>query len=163
VAVEYTLTSEDVTSARLLGLGMRPKSEGVVVLLLLGVLFVLTLSAWNFRALPVMIISVVVAGAIRAGAMVKAQDGAIAAFRSNPILRQRTSALWDETGVTIQPTGFDATHLPWNQLRELREDGRIVLLILRSGIFHGIPKRAFPDVATLSELQSLAKSKIGAT
>ena len=163
MAVEYTLTSEDITSARLLGLGMRPKSEGMVVLLILAVLVALALSAWDFRALPVMIISVVVAGAIRAGAMVKAQDGAVAAFRSNPILRQRTSALWDGTGVTIQPTGFGATHLPWDQLRELRENERIVLLIQRSGIFHGIPKRAFPDVATLSELQTLAKSKISAT
>ena len=87
----------------------------------------------------------------------KVKEAAMAAFRRNPVLRQPTTAVWDERGVTIQPAGFAAERIPWAQLRQLRENERVVLLLQGVGLSHAIPKRAFVNKAMLDALRAAAR------
>jgi len=161
VPVEYTLQAEDVASARLLALGVRPRVEFTLFAVVLIALISLSVSAWDFASLPLLIGLTACLAAFRLTQISKVRQAALAAFKRNETLRQATVASWDEEGVTIQPLGAPAERIPWTALTAFKENERIVLFRQRSEAIHAIPKRAFADKAALAALRRKARAMIG--
>jgi hypothetical protein len=161
--VEYTLDPEDVTSARLLAIGIRPRLEFALFAAAVAALLVWSVSPWSFGSQPLLIGLTASLGAFRLIQIGKVKEAALAAFQRNPTLRQPTVASWDDLGVTIQPAGALTERILWTQLQRLRENERVVLLLQGSGLFHAIPKRAFADKATLDAFRVLARRQQGRT
>lgn len=156
--VEYTLDPEDVASARLLAIGIRPRLEFALFAVAVAALLAWSVSPWSFGSLPLLIGLTACLGAFRLIQIGRVKEAALGAFHRNPTLRLPTAAAWDDRGVTIQPAGSLTERILWTQMQRLRENERIVLLSQGSGLIHAIPKRAFPDKATLAAFRVLARS-----
>jgi hypothetical protein len=156
--VEYTLDPEDVASARLLAIGIRPRLEFALFTAAIAALLAWSVSPWSFGSLPLLIGLTASLGAFRLIQIGKVKEAALAAFHRNPTLRQPTTAAWDDLGVTIQPASSVTERILWTQLHRFRENERIVLLLQGSDLIHAIPKRAFSDKATLAAFRLLARS-----
>jgi len=157
--VEYTLDPEDVASARLLALGIRPRIEFAAFSAVIAGLLAWSVSPWSYGLLPLLIGLTACLGGFRLTQIGKVRQAAAAAFQRNPTLRKFTTASWDDRGVTIHPASASSERILWSELRTLKENERVVLL---QGIrnIHAIPKRAFPDKSALAGLRRLAGAGI---
>jgi hypothetical protein len=158
--VEYTLQAEDIASARLLALGVRPRVEFSLFAAVLIGLSALTVSSLSFGSLPLLIGLTACLGAFRITQINKVRQAAAAAFKRNDTLRRVTIALWDDQGVSIQPADAIVERIPWSELEAFKENERIVLFQQKSRALHAIPKRAFPDKAVLATLRRTAHAMI---
>jgi hypothetical protein len=157
-AVDYALDTEDITSARLLAIGIRPRLEFVLFAVGIALLLAWSVSPWTFSLLLPLLIGLTASlAAFRLAQIAKVRQSSQAAYERNPTLRRRTSASWDERGITIAPAGAPAELIAWSALKRLRENERLVLLLQKSGQIHAIPKRAFADKAALGVLKLLAR------
>ncbi len=159
MSVEYTLDTGDIAAARLLAIGIRPKLEFTLFAIAVIAELALSVSPWNFNALPLLIGLTASLGAFRLMQINKVKEAADAAFRRNPTLRRVTVASWDMDGATIQPLSSPGERILWAQLQCLKENDRVVLLQQKSGLMHAIPKRAFPDKAALAALRDRARTE----
>lgn len=150
MAVQFTLVPEDITAARLLAIGIRPRVELALFAVAVAALLAWSVSPWSFALLPLLTGLTASLGAFRLMQIGKVRETAVAAFRRNPTLRMPTTAAWNDRGVTIQPAGSAAELIPWMELRRLQENERIILLRQHTGTIHAIPKRAFPDKTVLA-------------
>lgn len=157
MAVEYTLDADDITSARLLAIGIRPRLEFGLFAIAVAALLAWSVSPWRITILPLLIGLTASLGAFRLMQIGKVRETATAAFRRNPTLRLPTAASWDERGVTIQPAGSLTERILWTELQRLRENERVILLLQGGGISHAIPKRAFPNKTTLNAFRVAAR------
>jgi hypothetical protein len=157
VTVSYTLTPDDVASARFLGSGINPKREIAFYISILLILLAVSLSPWSFRQIGLIAGIVGVLLGMRVWVISRIQAGAVNDFRGQATLRAHTDASWDDQGVTISPSGFDAGHVPWTEIKGLRENSRLFVFIRRNGITYCIPKRAFQDAAKIAELRNFAQ------
>jgi hypothetical protein len=157
MAIEYTLDQEDVTSARLLAIGIRPRLEFALFAAAVAALLAWSVSPWRFSLLPLLIGLTASLCAFRLIQIGRVREAALAVFRRNPTLRQPTAASWDDRGLTIQPASSVAERILWTQLHRLRENERVMVLSQGAGLIHAIPKRAFPDKAALDAFRSLAR------
>jgi hypothetical protein len=156
MAVEYTLNADDITSARLLAVGIQPKLELGLFAAAVAALLAWSVSPWRITILPLLIGLTASLGAFRLMQIGKVKEAAIAAFRRNPTLRLPTTAEWDEHGVTIQPAGSLTERILWTELQRLRENERVILLLQGVGFSHAIPKRAFPNKTMLDAFRAAA-------
>jgi hypothetical protein len=161
VALEFTLDAEDVAAARLLAIGIRPKLEFLLFTLALAGMLAWSVSPWHFYPLPLLIGLTASLGAFRVIQIGRIREAALAAYRRNSTLRRPILASWDEGGVTIEPAGASKERILWAQLRPLRENERVVLLLQETAMIHAIPKRAFPDRAALDAFRALARRAEG--
>jgi YcxB-like protein len=157
MVVEYTLNPEDVASARLLALGIRPQVEFALFAAAIAALMAWSVSIWSFALLPLLIGLTASLGGFRLIQIQRVKEAAIAAFHRNPTLRQLTAASWDELGITIHPAGALSERILWAELKPLKENERLVLLRQGAGTFHAIPKRAFSDKQSLAAFRRLAR------
>jgi hypothetical protein len=157
MAVEYTLNADDITSARLLAIGIRPKLEFGLFAASVAAMLAWSVSPWRITILPLLIGLTASLGAFRLMQIGKIRESAIAAFHRNPTLRLPTTAEWDERGVTIQPAGSLTERILWSELQRLRENERVILLLQGVGFSHAIPKRAFPNKAMLDAFRVAAR------
>jgi len=157
MAVEYTLNAEDITSARLLAIGIRPKLEFGLFAASVAALLAWSVSPWRITILPLLIGLTASLGAFRLIQIGKVREAALAAFRRNPTLRLPTTAEWDERGVTIQPAGSLTERILWTEMQRLRENERVILLLEGVGFSHAIPKRAFPNKTILDAFRIAAR------
>jgi hypothetical protein len=160
VPVEYTLQAEDIASARLLALGVRPRLEFSLFASVLIGLSALSVSNLSFGSLPLLIGLTACLGAFRITQINKVRQAAAAAFKRNDTLRRVTIALWDDQGVSIQPADAIVERIAWSELEAFKENERIVLFQQKSRAIHAIPKRAFPDKAVLATLRQTARAMI---
>lgn len=158
--IEYTLEAEDIASARLLALGVRPRVEFSLFAAVLIGLSALSVSNLSFGSLPLLIGLTACLGAFRLTQFNKVRQAAAAAFKRNDTLRRLTIALWDGEGVSIQPADAIVERIPWSELEAFKENERIVLFQQKSRAIHAIPKRAFPDKAVLAGLRRTAQARI---
>src|ERR1700683_2578819 len=158
--VEYTLEAEDIASARLLALGVRPRVEFSLFAAVLIGLSALSVSNLSFGSLPLLIGLTACLGAFRITQINKVRQAAAAAYKRNDTLRRVTIALWDDQGVSIQPADALVERIPWSELEAFKENERIVLFQQKSRAIHAIPKRAFPDKAVLATLRRTARAMI---
>lgn len=161
MTIEYTLDAEDVASARLLAIGVRPRLEFTLFAAALLALVGVSLSSLSLGAtpLPVLIGLTACLAAFRVTQISKVRQAALVAFKRNDTLRQPTAAIWDDDGVTIQPLAAMVERIPWTALKAFKENERIVLFQQKSDVIHAIPKRAFPDKASLAALRRKARAK----
>lgn len=157
MAVEYTLNTDDIVSARLLAIGIRPRLEFVLFAASVAALLAWSVSPWRITLLPLLIGLTACLGAFRLIQIGKVKEAAMAAFRRNPTLRLPTTAEWDGRGVTIQPAGSLTERVLWTALQQLRENERVILLSQAAGFGHAIPKRAFPNKAALDAFRVAAR------
>jgi len=158
--VEYTLQAEDIASARLLALGVRPRVEfSLFAAALLG-LSAISLSNLSFGALPLIVGLTACLAAFRLTQINKVRQAAATAFKRNETLRSLTVAMWDDAGVSIQPATALVERIPWSALASFKENDRIVLFQQTSGAIHAIPRRAFYDKAVLASLRRTARAMI---
>jgi YcxB-like protein len=157
MAVEYTLNADDISSARLLAVGIRPKIELGLFAAAVAALLAWSVSPWRITILPLLIGLTASLGAFRLMQIGKVKEAAMAAFRRNPTLRLPTTAEWDERGVTIQPAGSLTERILWTELQRLRENERLILLLQGVGFSHAIPKRAFPNKTMLDAFRAAAR------
>jgi YcxB-like protein len=158
--VEYTLQAEDIASARLLALGVRPRVEFSLFAAVLIGLSALSVSNLSFGSLPLLIGLTACLGAFRITQINKVRQAAAAAYKRNDTLRRVTIALWDDQGVSIQPADAIVERIPWSELAAFKENERIVLFQQKSRAIHAIPKRAFADKAVLATLRQTAHAMI---
>jgi hypothetical protein len=158
--VEYTLQAEDIASARLLALGVRPRVEFSLFAAVLIGLSALSVSNLSVGSLPLLIGLTACLGAFRITQINKVRQAAAAAFKRNDTLRRVTIALWDDQGVSIQPADAVVERIAWSELEAFKENERIVLFQQKSRAIHAIPKRAFPDKAVLATLRRTAREMI---
>jgi YcxB-like protein len=158
--VEYTLEAEDIASARLLALGVRPRVEFSLFAAVLIGLSALSVSNLSFGSLPLLIGLTACLGAFRITQINKVRQAAAAAYKRNDTLRRVTIALWDDQGVSIQPADAIVERIPWSELAAFKENERIVLFQQKSRAIHAIPKRAFADKAVLATLRQTAHAMI---
>ena len=157
--VDYTLDAEDVASARLLALGIRPSVEFAAFGAAMTGLLAWSVSPWSYPLLPLLIGLTACLGGFRLTQIGRVRQAAAAAFQRNPTLRQLTTASWDDRGVTIQPASASSERILWSELKTVRENDRVVLLQGALNI-HAIPKRAFQDKSGLVALRRLAGAGI---
>jgi hypothetical protein len=158
--IEYKLQAEDIASARLLALGVRPRIEFSLFAAVLIGLSGLSVTNLSFGSLPLLIGLTACLGAFRLTQINKVRQAAAAAFKRNDTLRRVTIALWDDQGVSIQPADAIVERIPWSELEAFKENERIVLFQQKSRAIHAIPKRAFPDKAVLAALRRTARAMI---
>lgn len=162
MVIEYTLDPEDITAARLLAIGIRPRLElGLFAAVISGML-AWSVSPWSYGMLPLLIGLTAGLGGFRLTQIGKVRQAALAAFQRNPTLRRLTAASWDDRGVTIHPAAAQSERILWSELKAMKENERIVLLQQSTGAIHAIPKRAFTDKAMLAALRGLARAGIRA-
>jgi hypothetical protein len=157
MAVEYTLNADDITSARLLAVGIRPKLEFGLFAAAVAAQLAWSVSPWRITILPLLIGLTASLAAFRLMQVGKVKEAAVAAFRRNPTLRLPTTAEWDERGVTIQPAGSLTERILWTELQRLRENERVILLLQGAGFSHAIPKRAFANKTMLDAFRRAAR------
>jgi hypothetical protein len=160
MVIEYTLDPEDITSARLLAIGIRPRLELAAFVAAMAGLLAWSVSPWSYNLLPLVIGLTACLGGFRLTQIGKVRQAATAAFQRNPTLRRLTAATWDDRGVTIHPAAALSERILWSELKALKENERIVLLHQRTGNIHAIPKRAFSDRQMLAGLRRLARAGI---
>jgi hypothetical protein len=160
MVIEYTLDPEDITSARLLAIGIRPRFELALFAAVMSGMLAWSISPWSYAMLPLLIGLTACLGGFRLMQISQIRQAAAAAFQRNSTLRRPTVASWDDRGVLIQPAAGQAERILWSELRALKENERIVLLQQRLGIIHAIPKRALTDKTMLATLRRLARAGI---
>jgi hypothetical protein len=160
MVIEYTLDPEDITSARLLAIGIRPRIELAAFGAVIAGLLAWSVSPWSYGMLPLVIGLTACLGGFRLTQIGKVRQAAAAAFQRNPTLRRLTAATWDDRGVTIHPAAALSERILWSELKVLKENERVVLLHQRTGNIHAIPKRAFSDPEMLAGLKRLARAGI---
>ncbi len=158
MALEFTLDPEDIASARLLAIGIRPRAELCLFALAVAALLAWSVSPWNFYLLPLLIGLTASLAGFRVIQIGRVKEAALAAFQRNPTLRRAIAASWDDGGVTIQPSGAAKERILWSQLQPLKENDRVILLLQATRMMHAIPKRAFPDRAALAAFRALARA-----
>ncbi len=158
MAVEYTLDPEDIASARLLAIGIRPRLEFALFAATIAGELGLSVSPWSFGSLPLLIGLTASLGAFRLMQISKVKGAAAAAFRRNETLRRVTVASWDADGISIQPTASVCERILWTELQPLKENDRLILFQQKAGLIHAVPKRAFPDKAALAAVRNLARA-----
>lgn len=158
--VEYTLDPEDVASARLLAIGIRPRLELGLFAGVISALLGWSVSPWSYDMLPLVIGLTACLGGFRLMQIGKVRQAAGAAFQRNATLRRLTTASWDDGGVTIHPAAANSERISWSEVAALKENERIVLLQQRTGNIHAIPKRALSDKAMLAGFRALARAGI---
>lgn len=158
--VEYTLEADDIGSARLLALGVRPRLEFSLFGAALVGLAAISVSPLSFGTLPLIIGLTACLGAFRLTQINRVRQAAAAAFKRNETLRRVTIAVWDDGGVSIQPAAALVERIPWSELAAFKENERIVLFRQKSGAIHAIPKRAFSDKTVLAALRRTARAMI---
>jgi hypothetical protein len=158
--IEYTLQAEDIASARLLALGVRPRVEFSLFAAALVGLSAISVSNLSFGRLPLIIGLTACLGAFRLTQINRVRQAAAAAFKRNETLRRPTIAMWDEGGVSIQPANALVERIPWCELAAFKENERIVLFQQTSGAIHAIPKRAFSDKAVLAAVRRTTRALI---
>ena len=124
MAVEYTLDPEDIASARLLAIGIRPRLEFALFAATIAGELGLSVSPWSFGSLPLLIGLTASLGAFRLMQISKVKGAAAAAFRRNETLRRVTVASWDADGISIQPTASVCERILWAELQPLKENDR---------------------------------------
>jgi hypothetical protein len=159
MAVEYTLNADDIASARLLAIGIRPRLEFGLFAASVAGLLAWSVSPWRITILPLLIGLTACLGAFRLMQIGNVREAAMAEFRRNPTLRMPTAAEWDERGVTIQPAGSLTERILWSELQRLRENERVILLLQGAGFSHAIPKRAFPNKTLLDAFRAAARGQ----
>src|SRR5258708_35653327 len=142
MAIEYTLDPQDVASARLLAIGIRPRLEFALFAVAVATLLGWSVSPWRFGSLPLLTGLTASLGAFRLIQIGKVKEAALAAFQRNPTLRLPTTAEWDERGVTIQPAGSLTERILWTEMQRLREHERVILLLEGVGFSHASARRA---------------------
>ena len=157
MAVDYTLDPEDIASARLLAIGIRPRIELLLFAVVVGAELALSISPWSFSLLPLLIGLTASLAAFRIMQINKVKEAAAAAFRRNHTLRSLTTASWDAEGITIQPASSISERILWTDLMPLKENDRVLLFQQKSGNLHAISKRAFADKAALGGFRNLAR------
>ena len=135
VPVEYTLQAEDIASARLLALGVRPRLEFSLFAAVLIGLSALSVSNLSFGSLPLLIGLTACLGAFRITQINKVRQAAAAAFKRNDTLRRVTIAVWDDQGVSIQPADAIVERIAWSELEAFKENERIVLFQQKAAPF----------------------------
>ncbi len=150
MSIEYTLDAQDVASARLLAIGIRPRTEFALFALALAGLLAVSVSRWNFGSLPLLIGLTASLGAFRLMQINKVKHEATSTFNRNPTLRRATVASWDAEGITVQPLAYPPERIVWAALEKLKENERIVLFQQRTGALHAVPKRAFSNKAAVT-------------
>jgi hypothetical protein len=158
LAVEYTLDAQDVAAARLLALGVRPRTEFALFAAALIGLAALSVSPVSFGSPRLLIGLTACLGAFRLAQIHKVRQAAVEAFNRNPTLRQETIATWDEEGITIQPLKGVPERISWTALKGVRENARVIVFVQRSGAVHAVPKRAFADKGALDPLRRRARA-----
>lgn len=158
--VEYTLEPEDIASARLLAIGIRPRVELGLFAVVNAAMLAWSVSPWSYNMLPLLIGLTACLGGFRLTQIGKVRQTATEAYQRNPTLRRRTAASWDDRGITIAPAAAMTERILWSDLKALKENERIVLLQQHTGAIHAIPRRAFPDKAMLVGLRRLARSGV---
>src|SRR3984893_15825885 len=157
MAVEYTLNADDITSARLLAIGIRPRLEFGLFAASVAALLAWSVSPWRITILPLLIGLTASLGGFRLMQIGKVKEAALAAFLANPTLRLSTTAEWDERGVTIQPAGSLTERILWTEMQRLRGKEGGILLLQGAGFGHAIPKRAFPNKTLLDAFRVAAR------
>jgi hypothetical protein len=160
MVIEYTLDPEDITAARLLAIGIRPRFELALFAAVMSGMLAWSISPWSYAMLPLLIGLTACLGGFRLMQIGQVRQAAAAAFQRNVTLRRPTAASWDDRGVIIHPAAGQAERILWSELRALKENQRVVLLQQRSGIIHAIPKRALTDKTMLAALRRLARAGI---
>ena len=163
MTVSFTLTPQDVASARLRAAGAFPKAEILGTIGAFAIVIGLSFTRFQLPMTGLIGGGIGAFAAARLIAVSRIQDGALAAFRANPQLRAKTDVLWDERGVTLHPSGFDAVTVPWGDVSRILQNERLVLLVQETGIFYAIPKSAFSDAAAMREFCAYARSHTKAT
>jgi YcxB-like protein len=158
--IEYTLEADDIASARLLALGVRPRLEFSLFAAVLAGLAAVSVSNLTVGMLPLIIGLTACLGAFRITQINKVRQAAAAAFKRNETLRRLTIALWDDGGVSIQPANALVERIEWSELAAFKENERIVLFQQNGGAIHAIPKRAFTDKTQLAALRRTARAMI---
>jgi hypothetical protein len=158
--IEYTLDPEDVASARLLAIGIRPRLELGAFAAVISGLLGWSVSPWSYDMLPLIIGLTACLGGFRLMQIAKVRQAAAAAFQRNATLRRLTTAAWDDGGVTIHPLGANSERILWSEVAALKENERIVLLQQSTGNIHAIPKRALADKSMLGGFRALARAGI---
>ncbi len=158
MSVEYTLDPEDIASARLLAIGIRPKLEFALFAMALAGELALSVSPWNFGLLPLLIGLTACLAAFRLMQINKVKEAAGAAFRRNHTLQRATVASWDADGISIQPLASICERILWKELQALKENNRVILFQQKTGLIHAVPKRAFSDKAALAAFRSAARA-----
>jgi hypothetical protein len=159
--VAYTLEVDDIASARLLALGIRPRIEFLIFAAAIAMLLAWSVSPWSFGSLPLLIGLTASLGAFRLMQIGKVRETALAAFERNPTLRRLTAASWDDRGVTIRPANAPSEFVAWTDLLRFRENERVLVLLQKTGMMHAIPKRAFIDRAKLDAFRRAARRPEG--
>lgn len=160
MVIEYTLDPEDITSARLLAIGIRPRLELALFVAVISGMLAWSISPWSYPMLPLLIGLTAGLGGFRIMQIGQVRQAAAAAFARNSTLRSLTAVSWDDRGVIIHPAAGQAERILWSDLRALKENERVVLLQQRSGSIHAIPQRALTDKAMLASLRRLARAGI---
>ena len=158
--IEYTLQVEDIASARLLALGVRPLVEFSLFAAALVGWSAISVSNLSFGTLPLIIGLTACLGGFRLTQINRVRQAAATAFKRNETLRRPTIAMWDEGGVSIQPANALVERIPWSELAAFKENERIVLFQQTGGAIHAIPKRAFSDKAVLAAMRRAARAAI---
>jgi hypothetical protein len=159
--IEYMLDPADVSAARLLAIGIRPRLELALFAVAVGILLGWSVSPWKFEMLPLLIGLTASLGAFRMMQIGKVNEAALSAYQRNATLRMPTVASWDENGISIQPAGAAVERIAWIQLQRMLENERIFLLLQPTGVMHAIPKRAFTDPTMLVAFRRLAGRQTG--
>jgi hypothetical protein len=157
MAVEYKLEPEDVASARLLAIGIRPKLEFALFVLAIALLLAWSVSPWSIGQTPLVTGLAAGLGGFRLIQIAKIREAAAAAFQRNTTLRQPTTASWDASGVVISPASSMSERISWKELRAIKINERIVLLEQKTGSIHAIPKRAFANREAIAAFRALAR------
>jgi hypothetical protein len=160
MVIEYTLDPQDIASARLLAIGIRPRLELALFVAVISGMLAWSISPWSYAMLPLLIGLTACLGGFRLMQIGQVRQAAAAAFQRNATLRRLTAVTWDDRGVIIHPAAGQAERILWTELRALKENERIVLLQQRTGVIHAIPQRAFTDKAMLVSLRRLARAGI---
>jgi hypothetical protein len=162
MTVNFTLTAEDVSSARLRAAGIFPTFEIVGTLVPLAVVLGLSATRFAFPSIGLFTGGIGGFAALRLLQASRIQTAAVIAYRANAQLRATTVVSWNESGVTITSSGFDGVRLGWNDLSRVLENKTILVLVLKLGIFYAIPKRAFTAEAPIDDFRENARRQLKA-
>jgi hypothetical protein len=159
MSIEYTLDADDVASARLLAIGIRPRLEFSLFAAVIAAELAISVSPLSFGLLPLLAPLTACLGAFRLTQIYKIKAAAVAAFKRNSTLRSPTVAVWDAEGVTISPATAPSERIPWLSLQPVKENERVILFQQARGQIHAVPKRAFAERAELHAFRQLARVK----
>jgi hypothetical protein len=80
-------------------------------------------------------------------------------FRQQKSLQRPFEVTWSDKGLTSRDANGEYT-TPWPDYTKWKENSRVFLLYHSDVLFQMVPKRAFPDEATLSEFRSRLERQV---